>query len=179
MKNKPNIGMSKENIKDLLTKIGEKYGFYVETEVHTGFSKVDLVWFDNRIKPVWLKGKKKLVKSLAIPIVGFEIEEKTDDRKIIRGDIESLNSLSPIFGVLVFSDRIKNFTIYRAREKSVRSKFKESTEVEIINESMKKAEQYWKTTLSTFEKYAEANQKCRIIVFEEKDLYKLAKVEDL
>ncbi len=88
MKNNKNIGMSKEEIKDILTKIGEYYKFYVETEVHTGFSKVDLVWFDNRIKPIWLKGKKKLVKSLAIPLVGFEIEEKTDDRKIIRGDIK-------------------------------------------------------------------------------------------
>ncbi|MFE3845926.1 DEAD/DEAH box helicase family protein [Thermoplasmatota archaeon] len=103
-------------------------------------------------------------------------EEKSDDRKTIRGDIESLNSLGPAFGVLVFSDRIKNYTLHRFVEKDVRKKYKQYSEEKIITEIKNKAEQYWKTSLSTFEKYASANQKYRIVIFGEEDLLKLSKI---
>lgn len=60
-----------------------------------------------------------LEKSLAIPIMGFEVEEKRHERKNIRGDIDSLNSLSPQLRIIVLSDRIKTVTIYNSEEKKI------------------------------------------------------------
>ena len=118
----PGVGLDKKEITSILNNIGMKYGFYVDTEIHTGFSLVDVVWFDERIKPIWTRKNKRLENSLALPIVGFEIEEKTFARKTIRGDIDSLNSLSPQFGVLVLSNRIKNVTLFNQQHKNIKKK---------------------------------------------------------
>jgi len=172
---RPNEGLSKEQIKQMLREIGEYYKYHVEDEIHTGFSKVDTVWFDNRIAPIWFKKRKHLENSLAIPIIGFEIEEKSAGRKYIRGDIDSLNSLSPSVGVIVFSDRVKNVTLYRESWKYSKSKHGDWDEEQIKKDAIKRTQNAWLTSINIFLKFTAASPKCRIVIWEEKDLIELHK----
>ena len=166
----PNAGYSKDEIKKMLQEIGEYFGYIVEDEINTGFSKVDMVWFDNRIQPIWLQKKKFLESSLAIPIMGFEIEEKSDVRKVIRGDIDSLNSLAPSVGIIVFSDRIKNITLYNAMKKDVKSRHPNYDEEKIQSEAIRRTQSHWRTSINTFLKFTAASYRCRIVLWQEKDL---------
>jgi hypothetical protein len=161
----PNSGLAKQEMKELLTEMGGYYGFRVEHEVNTGFSKVDTVWFDNRIDPLWLDRKKHLEKSLAIPVAGFEIEEKSYARKTIRGDIDSLNSLSPQVGILVFSSKIRTYSLYNEHMKRYNDSRK----------AMQKAEDYWSVAMDTFAKFSAASPKCRIVLWEDADLVSAAR----
>ncbi len=92
----PREGLKKEEIRELLKQLGKYLGFDAIRE------------------------------SFLLPIVGFEIEEKTYVRKMIKGDIDSLNSLAPQVGCIILSRRIATVTRYneehRNREKRRRWK---------------------------------------------------------
>jgi len=176
-------GLTKEQIKKLLIKIGKHYGYITETEVNTGFSKVDVVWFNEKVKPLWINRNKMLENSLAIPSVGFEIEERTFSRKPIRGDIDSLNSLFPQLGVLVFSDKIQTITEYKEQEKAVLKKHTEYNnnpeDDGVWSETQKRVKQHWDTSMRTFRKFVAASPHCRIVIWEEKDLRKITEELDI
>jgi len=176
-------GLTKEQIKKLLIRIGEHYGYITNTEINTGFSKVDVVWFDNTVQPIWIGKRKMLENSLAIPSVGFEIEERTFARKAIRGDIDSLNSLSPELGVLVFSDKIQTITEYKEQEKAVLKKHTEYNndpeDNKVWSETQKRVKQHWDTSMRTFRKFVAASPHCRVVIWEEKDLLKIADMVDI
>lgn len=160
-------GLKKEEIRELLEELGKCLGFEVIDEVNTGFSRVDLVWFDKRIQKEIFENHKKLRDNLLLPIVGFEIEEKTYVRKMIRGDIDSLNSLAPHVGCIVLSRRIA--TVTRYSEEHRRHTEKEAMEI---------AERRWKTDLETFKRYAEANPFRRIVVITDEDLIEMQHLLD-
>ena len=155
----PGEGLKKEEIRELLEELGRCLGFDVIDEVNTGFSRVDLVWFDKRIPKEIFEKPKKLRENFLLPIVGFEIEEKTYVRKMIRGDIDSLNSLAPHVGCIVLSRRIA--TVTRYSEEHRRHTEKEAMEI---------AERRWKTDLETFKRYAEANPFRRIVAITDEDV---------
>lgn len=147
-------GLKKEEIRKLLEEIGKCLGFDPIEEVDTGFSRVDLVWFDKKIPKEIFKAPKKIQQNFLLPIVGFEIEEKSYVRKVIRGDIDSLNSLAPQVGCIVVSRKIATFTRYREELKKTNSE----------KEAMEIVERRWATDLDTFKRYAQANYPFRRIV---------------
>lgn len=167
-------GLKKDEIKDLLSSIGEKLGYYPVPEVNTGFSIVDLVWFDKRMPTIWLGKNKHLEKSILIPRVGFEIEEKTYGRKFVRGDIDSLNSLSPDLGVLIFSSLVKKFTTYNEKLKKVRESHPGLEDKERVAKAKEKAEWHWRTSINTFQKFAAASPNTRIVVLVDEELLDFA-----
>lgn len=167
-------GLKKGEIKDLLEKIGEELGFFPVREVHTGFSRVDMTWFGSDIPLVWLEKNKHIKKSLAVPKVGFEIEEKTYVRKTIRGDIDSLNSLSPNLGVLVLSSLIKKYTTYNEVLDKVEDKHPNLSEEEMEKKAKGRAANYWKTSLNTFGKFAAASPNTRIVILMDRELLDFA-----
>lgn len=67
-------GLSKEEITKLLKKLGEHYDYITDTEINTGFSKVDVVWFNNTVQPIWIGKRKMLENSLAIPSVALHLK---------------------------------------------------------------------------------------------------------
>ena len=160
-------GLSKEEIFNFLKSIGEKLGFSVQREVNTGTNKVDLAWFDNRFRIDWYKEPKrkelKLEGALLVPVVGFEVEEKTAQRKILRGDIDSLNSLYPILGVLVLSRKIKE-TTFRRQKKVTGSEEK----------AKQRMEKWFETTVRYAKNVASMNPYRRIVVLTDEDVEKLA-----
>lgn len=155
----PGEGLKKEAIRGLLEELGRRLGFDVIDEVDTGFSRVDLVWLDKRIPQKIFEKPKKLRDNFLLPIMGFEIEEKTYVRKMIRGDIDSLNSLAPLIGCIVISRRIATVTRYSEEHRGHTEK-----------EAMEIAERRWKTDLETFKRYAEANPFRRIVVITDEDV---------
>jgi len=158
----PEEGLKKEKIKEILKEFGKYLGFDAIEEVDTGFSRVDLVWFDERIPKEFFEKPKKLRESFLLPIVGFEIEEKTYVRKMIRGDIDSLNSLAPQVGCIVLSRRIATVTWYNEEYRNHNEE-----------EAMEIAERRWETDLETFKRYAEANPFCRIVVITDEDVMRI------
>lgn len=168
-------GLKKQEIKDLLTSIGEQLGYKPVREVNTGFSRIDLVWFDRRLPTLWLGKNKHLEKSLVIPRVGFEIEEKTYVRKVVRGDIDSLNSLSPDLGVIVFSSLIKKYTTYNEMLKKIRNSYSDLSNDEVERKAKERTEKHWETSLNTFQKFAAASQSTRIVILEDEELLDFAR----
>lgn len=167
-------GLKKGEIKDLLNKIGERLGYVPVREVHTGFSKVDMTWFDSDIPLVWLEKKKHMEKSIAVPKVGFEIEEKTYVRKTIRGNIDSLNSLSPNLGVLILSSLIRRYTVYNEIFEKVKDKHPNLSKEEMEKKTKGRATNHWKTSLDTFGKFAAASPNTRIVVLTDIELLNFA-----
>ncbi len=98
--------MKKEEIRELLKQLGKYLGFDAIRE------------------------------SFLLPIVGFEIEEKTYVRKMIRGDIDSLNSLAPQVGCIILSRRIATVTRYNEEHRNRDEK-----------EAMEIAKKRWDTDL--------------------------------
>jgi hypothetical protein len=159
-------GLKKEEIYELLKRIGENLGYSAQREVNTGVSKVDLVWFDRKIAvDLYRKPESKelaIEGTMLIPIVGFEVEEKTAVRKILRGDIDSLNSLYPSLGVLVLSSIMKQ-AHFKRQLKVTNSKEK----------ATKRSEKWFDTDIRFARKVASMNPFRRIIVLTDLDVVRL------
>lgn len=180
--NRENIGFgaTKESITEFLEKLSQVVGFSPIREVNTGFSKVDLVWFDRRIEPFWMTRSKHLETSLAVPVVGFEIEERSLTRKAIRGDIGSLNSLSPQLGVLILSSMARTVSSYRDSLRYYTKKRKMNPkDRETRRKAMDKAMRDWTTSMQTFGKFADASPRTRISIWTDEYLLTLGEKYDI
>lgn len=110
-------GLTKQEVTEKLARTGEKLGFDVFTEVEAAKGYwPDIVWLDRRIPPkLFGVEKPKLKEHFVLPLVGFEIEEKTYSEKSIKGSIVNLEKLNVPVGVIVLSRRIIGTFIKEAK----------------------------------------------------------------
>lgn len=169
-------GLPKEEIAELLGKIGAKLGFICEREIHTGVSKVDFVWFDKSMKMEWFEHPKRLEGTLLLPVVGFEIEEKSSVRKILRGDVDSLNSLYPSLGVIILSRRIIETHLKRQLKVVARHPKYNTKDKQIqTKEAQRRAYKWFSTDINYAKRVASANPFRRIVVLLDDEVLELAR----
>jgi hypothetical protein len=100
---KPETGLTRQELTDLLKTLGSVLDFDVRTEVEASESAwVDIVWFDKRLPP----GKKSFKMRFApvLPVVAFEVEWGTGlNAKHVKGSVSNLNNLGAQLGVIVIA----------------------------------------------------------------------------
>jgi hypothetical protein len=145
---------------DVIFELGSRMGFDVKREVQASESAwVDLVWFDKRLGLTSFPAPM-LRRHPVLPIVGFELEEKTGlDAKHVKGSASNLNNLGAAVGVVV----IGNGNISEL-QKSGRRWTTSSTD--ILEKELIQRVYRWV--------YAEAQPRGRIVVMTEREVRKWA-----
>ncbi|MEM2612994.1 MAG: hypothetical protein QXO15_02050 [Nitrososphaerota archaeon] len=92
-----------KSLKEIICELGERLGFEVEREVPASSSAwVDVVWYDKRFRFSKPKSTETLLRIPKLPVVAFEIEEKTArNAKHIKGSVANLDDAGAAMGILV------------------------------------------------------------------------------
>lgn len=92
-----------KSLKEIICELGEKLSFEVECEVPVSSSAwVDIMWYDKRFRFSKPKSTETLLRIPKLPVVAFEIEEKTArNAKHIKGNVANLDDTGAAMGILV------------------------------------------------------------------------------
>ena len=153
-------------MQSLLLALGSKLGFQVFTEVEASEAAwVDVVWFDTRFSNACLPSKKpRLRRAPVLPIVAFEVENKTGlDAKHIKGSVSNLNNCGAQLGVIVIGDESVKILGNQPAHKNKKPR-------ELEAELLKRAYRWI---------HAEAQPKGRIALMSERELMEWAEREGI
>jgi len=126
---------------------------------------LDVVWCDRRFSKASLPGKKpKLRRVPVLPIVAFEVENKTGlNAKHVKGSVSNLNNSGAQMGVIVIGD--ESFALLGKQPAHAAKK-----PAELESELLERAYRWL---------YAEAQPNGRIVLMSERELFEWAKREGL
>lgn len=148
----------------LLVALGEKLGFDVFTEVEASEAAwIDVVWCDPRFAKACVPNKKpKLRRVPVLPIVAFEVENKTGlNAKHVKGSLSNLNNSGAQMGVIVIGD--ESFALL-GKQRAHAAKNPQALEAELLERAYR-----WI--------HAEAQPKGRIVLMSERELIEWAERE--
>ena len=148
----------------ILVELGRKLGFEVLTEVEASEAAwIDVVWLDKRFANAMPLGKKpKLRRAPALPIVAFEVENKTGlNAKHVKGSVSNLNNSGAQMGVIVIGNES---VLLLGKQPAHLSK----KPAEIESELMERAYRWV---------HAEAQPKGRVVLMSERELVEWAQRE--
>ena len=150
----------------LLTTLGKKLGFDVFTEVEASEAAwVDVVWCDVRFSSACQVGRKpRLRRAPVLPVVAFEVENKTGlNAKHVKGSVSNLNNSGAQMGVIVIGD--ESFALL-GKQPAHAAKEPAVLESELLERAYR-----WV--------HAEAQPKGRIVLMSERELFEWAKREGI
>lgn len=150
----------------LLIELGKKLGFDVFTEVEASEAAwIDVVWCDPRFSKAVPSAKKpRLRRAPVLPIVAFEVENKTGlNAKHVKGSVSNLNNSGAQMGVIVIGE--ESFALL-SKQPAHAGKKRAVLESELIERAYR-----WV--------HAEAQPKGRIVLMSERELFEWAAREGI
>jgi hypothetical protein len=150
----------------VLLDLGNKLGFDALREVEASEAAwIDVVWFDRKFSKACPPGKKpRLRRSPALPVVAFEVENKTGlNAKHIKGSVSNLNNAGAQMGVVVIG--YESFALL-AKQPAYLNRSAADIEAELIQRAYR-----WV--------HAEAQPKGRIVLMSERELDEWASREGI
>lgn len=149
----------------LLVKLGKKLGFDVFTEVEASEAAwIDVVWCDPRFSNAGLPKKPKLRRVPVLPIVAFEVENKTGlNAKHVKGSVSNLNNSGAQMGVIVIGNASIDLL---GKQPAHMAKSRQAQQTELLERAYR-----WI--------HAEAQPKGRIVLMAERELIEWAAREGI